>query len=53
MAHRILHLMRERGVPRHQIQVLMFNRLARRQFIESLAQLGLKEGQQPPNQYFQ
>ena len=48
MAHRILHLMRERGVPRHQIQVLMFNRLARHQFIESLAQLGLKEGQQPP-----
>lgn len=47
MAYRILHLIRERGVNARQIQVLMFNRLARMQFVDTLARIGLTEGQQP------
>lgn len=47
MAHRILHLIQQGAHP-SQIQVLMFNRLARDQFVASLQRLGLGEGQQPP-----
>lgn len=47
MAQRIKHLMKERGVRKHQIQVLMFNRLASDQFIEQLDELGISRGQQP------
>ena len=48
MAHRILHLIQAQGAHPNQIQVLMFNRLARDQFVASLQRLGLGEGRQPP-----
>ena len=48
MAYRIRHLIQERGVKPHQIQVLMFNRLAREQFLDTLAAAGLTESQHPP-----
>ena len=47
MAHRIKHLMKERGVKRQQIQVLMFNHLARNQFIEKLGNLEISRAKQP------
>ena len=47
MAYRIEHLMKDRGVRRHQIQVLMFNHLARNQFMEKLDELGINRSQQP------
>ncbi len=47
MAHRIKHLMRDRGVRKHQIQVLMFNRLASDQFVKKLDELGISRSQQP------
>ena len=47
MAHRIRHLMKERGIGKHQIQVLMFNHLARNQFIEKLDKFGISRSQQP------
>ena len=47
MAHRIKHLMRERGVRKHQIQVLMFNRLASDQFVKKLDELGIGRSHQP------
>ncbi len=47
MAYRILHLIHEQKVSAHQIQVLMFNRLAQDQFVETLAKAGLEEGHQP------
>ena len=47
MALRIEHLMKERGVTRRQIQVLMFNRLAKDQFMEKLAELGMRRNRQP------
>ncbi len=52
MAHRIKHLLQERQVAPRQIQVLMFNRYAREQFIEKLTEIGVTEGQQPPVQTF-
>ncbi len=48
MAYRIRHLIRERGVKAHQIQVLMFNRLASTQFQDTLAAAGLPADQHPP-----
>ena len=47
MAYRIKHLMNDREVPRHQIQALMFNRAARDQFVEKLAEIGIPIGRQP------
>jgi len=47
MAFRIEHLMKERRVTKRQIQVLMFNHLARNQFMEKLAQLGISRNRQP------
>lgn len=47
MAHRVVHLLQNRGVQKHQIQVLMFNHLARNEFIAKLEELGLSRGQQP------
>lgn len=47
MALRIEHLMKDRGVPRHQIQVLMFNHLARNQFKDKLVELGISRNRQP------
>ena len=47
MALRIEHLMKERGVTRHQIQVLMFNHLARNQFMDKLVELGISRNRQP------
>ncbi|MCY4438048.1 MAG: ATP-dependent helicase [Chloroflexi bacterium] len=52
MAYRIKHLLQEHQVASHQIQVLMFNRYAREQFIEKLTEIGVSEGQQPPVQTF-
>ena len=47
MVYRICHLIRNRGIKKHQIQVLMFNRLARIEFIDKLAEQGLSRGEQP------
>lgn len=47
MAHRIIHLMDNRGVKKHQIQVLMFNRLASEEFVGKLSELGLEKSRQP------
>ena len=47
MAHRVKHLVDDRGVRGHQIQVLMFNRLARVQFREKLVELGMSRARQP------
>ena len=48
MAHRIKHLMAERNVERHQIQVLMFNAAARAQFKQKLEEIGILPEHQPP-----
>lgn len=48
MAHRIRHLIQERGVERHQIQVLMFNAAARKQFQQRLEDIGVPPESQPP-----
>ena len=48
MAYRIRHLIEERGVQRHQIQVLMFNAAARRQFQQRLEDIGILRENQPP-----
>ena len=49
MAYRIKHLIQERQVPKHQIQVLMFNRAARDQFVDTLAkeEIGIPKNEQP------
>ncbi len=47
MAHRVKHLLDKQQVPRHQIQVLMFNRAARNQFVEKLDEIGIPVEQQP------
>ena len=47
MAHRIIHLLKNQGVEKHQIQVLMFNHMARNDFMAKLGELGLRRGQQP------
>lgn len=47
LAHRIQHLVQEQGVRPNLIRVLMFNRLARRQFTERLTALGLPPKDQP------
>ena len=47
MAHRIKHLLHERQTSPHQIQVLMFNRYARTQFVEKLAEIGVEEEKRP------
>ncbi|NCS88770.1 MAG: hypothetical protein AUK34_08340 [Ignavibacteria bacterium CG2_30_36_16] len=41
MANRIIHLIKNRSVPKDSIQVLMFNKLAKDQFVKKLLQLGL------------
>jgi DNA helicase-2/ATP-dependent DNA helicase PcrA len=48
LAHRVKHLLTEQHVPPGAIQVLMFNRLARVQFQQRLADIGIPRGQQPP-----
>lgn len=48
MACRVKELTANRGVPPQAIQVLMYNRLARRQFRQRLAQVGLPRELQPP-----
>lgn len=47
MAHRIRYLVQDKGVHPTSIQVLMFNKLARIQFRESLAQVDLSTDKQP------
>ncbi len=47
MVRRIEYLMKERGVTRRQIQVLMFNRLARSQFKDKLFEHGIRRNRQP------
>ena len=47
MAYRIEYLMRKKGVSKNQIQVLMFNRLAREQFREKLEEHDFGRSQQP------
>ena len=47
MAHRIDFLVREKQVNPARIRVLMFNRLARRQFKEKLADIGIPDNLHP------
>ena len=47
MAYRIKYLMKECGVSRRKIQVLMFNRDAKIQFKEKLEEVGISREQQP------
>lgn len=47
MAHRVKYLMKEKRISPGRIQVLMFNRLAKEQFIEKLVEVGIPEGRQP------
>ena len=47
MAHRIKHLVLDHGVSPATIQVLMFNSLARKQFILQLDKIDLPENRQP------
>ncbi len=47
MAYRIKHLVMERNVSPKSIRVLMFNRLARKQFQEQLAEAGIPFAHQP------
>ena len=47
MACRIKELIENRGIRPSQIQVLMYNRLARQQFHEKLDQIGIPAGQHP------
>ena len=47
MAHRIRHLVQDCAVRPSAIQVLMFNTLARKQFIAHLAKVGLPETSSP------
>ncbi len=47
MAHRIQHLVMERHVSPSNILVLMFNSLARKQFVADLTKVGLPETLQP------
>ena len=51
MAFRIEHLMKECRVTKRQIQVLMFNRLARNQFIEKLDPTWDKSQEATPGEY--
>ena len=48
MAYRIKYLIEERAVAPNSIRVLMFNRLARVQFQERLADIGIPRMYQPP-----
>ena len=48
MAYRIKYLIEERAVAPNSIRVLMFNRLARVQFQERLADIGIPAAYQPP-----
>ena len=48
MAYRIKHLVMERNVAPGSIHVLMFNRLARVQFRQRLADIGIPPSHQPP-----
>jgi len=48
MAYRIQHLIDEEKVPPRAIRVLMFNRLARVQFQETLEAIGIPCAYQPP-----
>lgn len=48
MAYRIKHLVTERNCTPRSIRVLMFNRLARVQFQERLADLGIPNSHRPP-----
>ncbi|TVR03394.1 MAG: ATP-dependent helicase, partial [Desulfovibrionales bacterium] len=48
MAHRVEHLIREQGVPTSGVLVVMFNKLARIQFRDKLAQMGMDGQRQPP-----
>lgn len=41
MAHRVQHLVDERGVDPNEIRIVMFNRLARQQFQDALEKLGM------------
>ena len=48
MAYRIKHLLEEKQIGPRQIQVLMFNNLAKDQFVEKLSDAGMLQGQMPP-----
>ena len=48
MAYRIKHLLEEKQIGPRQIQVLMFNNLAKDQFVEKLSDAGVLQGQMPP-----
>ena len=48
LAYRIKHLVTDCEVPARSIKVLMFNRLARVQFQETLARIGIGRPYQPP-----
>ena len=52
MAYRIKHLIQDRQIDSHRIQVLMFNRDARVQFSETLSEIGVAEERQPSVQTF-
>ena len=47
MALRIIHLVEKKKISPKRVRVLMFNRLASRQFNEKLGLLGSREGQRP------
>lgn len=47
MAHRIRHVLESRGVSPRQIQVLMFNRDARNQFVEKMTEIGIDDRKRP------
>ena len=47
MAHRVKHLVLDLKVDPRRIRILMFNRLAKLQFKEKLAQVGLREALRP------
>ncbi len=48
MAYRIKHLLEEKQIGPRPIQVLMFNNLAKDQFVEKLSDAGVSKGQMPP-----
>ena len=48
MAYRIKHLLEEKQIGPRQIQVLMFNNLAKDQFVEKLSDAGMLQRQMPP-----
>lgn len=47
LVYRIQHLVDEKQVNPHSIQVLMFNRLARAQFVEKMGEVGIPQPRQP------